>query len=104
MKKIIMLIAALAAFSAPARAADLGSTLQVEPRRKAVAKVYRLRQRASPDAYSHIVGYLAKGESVDVVRQSTFSTKVGDTTDSWYEVVTSSGVKGWVFGYYLQVK
>lgn len=43
------------------------------------------------------------GVPVAVLQQSSFTAKVGRVQDDWFQVSTSSGVTGWVFGGNLDV-
>jgi hypothetical protein len=70
---------------------------------KAISKVSRLRLRETPNTGAPIVGYLAKGESAAIVDKSTFTSLVNDHKDYWFQVLNSTGTKGWVFGGYLHV-
>lgn len=68
---------------------------------KIQSKVYRLRLRAAPAVTAPVVGYLSKNETVSLIDKSTFTANVSEKTDYWFQVLNSSGTKGWAFGAYL---
>ncbi len=68
---------------------------------KAQSKVYRLRLRAAPTVTAPVVGYLSKSETVSIIDKSTFTASVAEKRDYWFQVLNSTGTKGWVFGSYL---
>jgi hypothetical protein len=68
---------------------------------KAVSKTYRVRIRSTPGLSGSILGYLSKGESVTVNQRGNSREKIDGKQEFWYQVATSSGVTGWVFGGFL---
>lgn len=64
-------------------------------------KALPLRQDA--DRFSDILYRLDEGEVVKIIdRDSEISNEAG-LEDYWYYALTSSGVRGWVFGYHLSI-
>lgn len=64
-------------------------------------KALPLRERA--DRFSDILYRLDEGEIVKVIGRGNERTDEAGLKDYWYQALTSSGVRGWVFGYHLSV-
>ncbi len=60
-----------------------------------------IRSEASPSA--DMVYKLRQGEIMKVLRKSATPTNESGLEAYWYDVLTNSGVSGWVFGYLLTV-
>jgi hypothetical protein len=63
----------------------------------------RVRVRSAPNLQGETIGYLDKGDRVELLEESSARMKVGDMTDYWYRVRRiSDGLSGWTYGYYLK--
>jgi uncharacterized protein YgiM (DUF1202 family) len=63
-----------------------------------------LRLRSGPSLSAEVRARLNKGDAVTVLDKSTFTATADGLTDHWYEVTNSSGIRGWVFGGYLDLE
>jgi hypothetical protein len=74
----------------------------LEPPKKAVTtdSGLRIRLRASTDAY--VLGSLAKGESITILKTGETVT-IGGITAPWYRIKKADGLIGWAFGGYIKV-
>lgn len=89
--------------SFPADRTEMEKELGVYCFRTAVCAGQGLRLRTHPDSQSPILAKILRGESVLVVGRKENNVTFDGKTDRWYEVRTSSGLHGWVFGGYLQI-
>lgn len=64
----------------------------------------RVRVRQSPDLKAPVLGFLLRGERVQVIQMSTFTQTINGETDEWFRVVTKKEMEGWVFGAFLEVE
>ena len=62
-----------------------------------------VRVRASPNTSGEVLGYLEKGNSVKVVGKGKSKVKIGKGNDYWYKIETKSGLKCWLYGYFLDL-
>lgn len=67
-----------------------------------VVNVDRLRFRALNNLHSKTLRYLDKGTIVTILSKDNEKVKIEDIEDYWYNI-EFEGIKGWVFGYYLDV-
>jgi len=58
--------------------------------------------RNSPGVNGALAGKTVKDELLIQIEKSMDMMQVGDTRDYWYRVSTLRGVKGWIFGKFLQ--
>jgi hypothetical protein len=78
-----------------------GWCLQLE---KAVSIASDLRLREGPSIEDNVLNSLNKGQSVWIVRKSSFSSMIDGRNSPWFLVVSLDGKKeGWVFGGYLTI-
>jgi hypothetical protein len=62
----------------------------------------RVRVRSAGDLQADTLGYLEKGDRVQVLETSAEKMTVGEMTDYWYRVQRlSDGLTGWSYGAYL---
>ncbi|MFP4430063.1 MAG: SH3 domain-containing protein [Spirochaetaceae bacterium] len=59
--------------------------------------------RMTPDRTSRIVYRLRNDEEVRILTRSEEVSDEAGFVDYWYEVLTTEGVSGWVFGYFLKM-
>lgn len=59
--------------------------------------------REEPDRFSDILYRLDQAEVIKILNRSDEATNEGGLEDYWYRVLTSSGTRGWVFGYHLSI-
>lgn len=69
-----------------------------------VAATQNLPVRSEPTSTANQVYRIRNGERVKVLFRQPEKTVVGNLEDYWYQVLTSSGITGWVFGYYLGIE
>ncbi len=67
-----------------------------------MSRVKSLRVRTGPGPFGDVVGALSKGEEAWAVGKSSFTSTVDGREGLWYEVESSSGIRGWAFGGYLE--
>jgi WD40 repeat protein len=60
-----------------------------------------LRVRTLPLLSADVRGTLNTGERVSVLRISQETTQIDDKNGYWYLIVSGSGLRGWVYGYYV---
>lgn len=77
------------------------STFARNPVVKAGSRVSRICIRSEASLTANVLGYLEKGIVVEVVDESTFTSKIDGLEDHWYQVANSSKILGWVFGGYI---
>ena len=53
--------------------------------------------RLEPFIYSTRVGFLNKGQTVDILEKSTGKNWVGQSFDHWYRIKTKDNQSGWIF-------
>jgi len=58
--------------------------------------------RQEQSSNSSIVYRLKENEEVKIIRRSEEKIAVGNLLDYWYEILTSTGTRGWVYGYQLK--
>lgn len=63
-----------------------------------------LRVRALPTLDSEVVGRLATGVKGITIRRSDSKMKIGEMEDYWYLVNTDEGIRGWCYGYFLDIE
>ena len=76
--------------------------LAVESRWGVVTTNY-LRLRASPSKSADVLDGLTKGTVVEVISSSEKKEVIEDYEDYWYRV-NMGGVKGWIFGAYIDIR
>jgi hypothetical protein len=69
---------------------------------EAISTTASLRMRSQPTLQGEVVGRLNLKEVVGVLRTSDEPMELDGMTKYWFHVCTKSGVKGWVFGGYLE--
>jgi hypothetical protein len=69
---------------------------------EALSAVDSLCIRSQPNLQGQVLGTLARNERVGVLRTSEKPVELDGKTDYWYHIVTQAGLKGWVFGGYLE--
>lgn len=69
----------------------------------AVVTVDRLRVRSSYDIHAKTIRYLDQGEIVEVLAKNEERVRINNLEDYWYQIEYNGGIKGWVFGYYLEI-
>ena len=60
-----------------------------------------VRLRSGPSIEDEVLGLLDRGESLYVVKKSSFSLTLDNRDSPWFLVTTPKGKEGWVFGWYL---
>jgi hypothetical protein len=68
----------------------------------AVVKSALLRMREEPSNKSKVMSHIRMGVVVEVIAKSDNEETLENETASWYRI-NYGGMKGWVFGSYLQV-
>ncbi len=63
-----------------------------------------LRIRISPNTMAAEIGRLKRESSVKILQRSTDKVKIGSHEAHWYQVATPDGLKGWVYGAYLDIE
>lgn len=58
--------------------------------------------RNSPGVEGSLVGKVKKGEILLQLEKSMDTQQVGDVRDYWYRVSTMRGIRGWIFGKFLE--
>lgn len=64
----------------------------------------RVRIRARPDLESDTIGYLSKGQVVDIIDVSDQQMIIGEMSAFWYKILTSDYSAGWVYGYFIDIQ
>jgi hypothetical protein len=64
----------------------------------------RVRVRASPDLSGGILGYLNRGDRVEILDIEQEVQKIDGEEASWYSVRTDNDVSGWMFGAYVDIR
>lgn len=67
-----------------------------------VVNVNRLRLRSDSDLYSKTLRYFDKGEVLRILDKKDIRVRIDDVDDYWYYVEVE-GVKGYVFGFYVDI-
>ena len=62
-----------------------------------------LRLRSGPSIENDVLGSLDKGQSLYVVKKSSFNSTLDNRDSPWFLVTTPKGKEGWVFGGYLTI-
>lgn len=62
-----------------------------------------LKVRMGPNTMSSEIGRLSANTEVRLVSRSVDKVKIGQTEAYWYQIKTSDGLKGWVYGAYLSI-
>ncbi len=62
----------------------------------------RLLMREGPSQKKSVKGYLEKGETAFVIRETTPIVKIDHLDGSWWKAMDSKGTVGWVFSGYLK--
>jgi hypothetical protein len=99
---------------------DLGKGIQVKVKEQFVAKYEntsfasmkrasatqaRVRVRSRGDLQADPLGYLDKGDLVEILEQSQEKMKIQTMEDYWYRVRRMmDGLTGWCFGFYLELE
>jgi hypothetical protein len=65
-----------------------------------VASPY-LRVRSKPQPNAEVVAHLRNTSIVEILAKTTYPETVEGQSNFWYEI-TSDGIRGWVFGSYLE--
>lgn len=81
-----------------AAAFDGNTTLYARATRNALP----MRSEAAPGA-TNTVYRLREGEQIKLIGREPEETNLEGLVSFWYEALTSTGVRGWVFGYTLEV-
>jgi hypothetical protein len=64
----------------------------------------RVRVRSSPDLRGDTLGYLEKGDELELLERDLESMKIGTVNEYWYRIKRlSDGLTGWSFGQYLKL-
>lgn len=66
--------------------------------------ISQLRLRITPSTQSAEIDRLEKGEVVKILGRSPEKMRIGKEESYWYEIETKSGIRGWVYGAYLDVE
>ena len=64
----------------------------------------RVRLRSEPNLSCETLGYLEKGDAVKIVDRSDEKFEIDGENWYWYEVETSDGKTGWIYGKYLDIE
>ena len=72
-----------------------------------MTRIYRATEggvniRTSPGLEGTITGRTEKGEILIQLEKSVDTMQVGDMRDYWYRVATANGVRGWIYGAFLE--
>jgi len=67
-----------------------------------VVNAEHLRLRKQPSVDSAAIFTLWRGYEVEILDRSPATESVGEIRDYWYDV-NYGGLRGWVFGYYLDL-
>jgi uncharacterized protein YgiM (DUF1202 family) len=76
--------------------------LALESRWGVVSSNY-LRLRAKPSRDADVIDGLTKGTLVEILTNTERKETIEEEKDYWYRV-NLGGVKGWVFGAYLEIR
>ncbi|MBO5143886.1 MAG: SH3 domain-containing protein [Treponema sp.] len=63
-----------------------------------------VRLRTEPSSDSSIILLLEKGDKVSIIRKWNYKESIDGESWYWYEVETSDGKTGWVYGKYLDIE
>jgi hypothetical protein len=63
----------------------------------------RVRIREHPTLKAKTLGYLEKGESVQVLERSGYREPIDGMTSPWYRIETADGRAGWSYGYFIDL-
>lgn len=63
-----------------------------------------LRIRISPNTMAAEIGRLKRDSPVKILQRSKDRVKIGGNEAHWYQISTPDGLKGWVYGAYLDVE
>lgn len=89
---------------AEARATDYAGAFDGNPRLYARATRNALPIRANPSPGSTNTVYrLREGEEIKLINRQPEQTDLEGLVSYWYEALTSTGERGWVFGYTLDI-
>lgn len=71
----------------------------------AVSTESRVRVRSAGTLQADTLGYLEKGDQVEILEQSQEKMQIGEMSDYWYRVRRlSDGLTGWAYGYFLKLE
>jgi uncharacterized protein YgiM (DUF1202 family) len=62
-----------------------------------------LRVRSEPDTSAEILGLLNQYDYVTIIDITENKTKVNNTENYWYKIITSEETTGWIFGEYVNL-
>ncbi len=63
----------------------------------------QVRIRKKPGLDGEIIGYLNRGDSVEIIGRPEFQQHTGGMNDWWYPVRRPDGIEGWAFGGFLDI-
>lgn len=64
---------------------------------------YRVRIRLDSTLQGEHIGYLNKGDYVQILDQTEEPMKIGEMESVWYKIKTNEGIIGWAFGYFIDI-
>lgn len=81
-----------------------GAAAWAQTPQSAVSALPRVLMRSMADPEGPVIARLRQGESLNVLRRSTFTFSLREETDYWYQVENPDGLRGWVFGSDIRLK
>ncbi len=63
-----------------------------------------VRMRENPNLQAQSLGYLQKGDKVEILDRSGIKVQIGNMNDWWYKVRTEDGTEAWAYGYFIDVE
>ncbi len=61
-----------------------------------------IRKRPNLDAEQ--IGYLQDGDRFKIINRTKNEMIIGDMNDYWYKIITTDGLYGWSYGFFIQTK
>ncbi len=88
----------------PSKSVAVQASIEYEPYRYLMGKSKRkaLPVRETANRTSRIVYRMREGEVSKIISRGEQSDEAG-FVDYWYKILTTDGIEGWLFGYYLDV-
>lgn len=103
MNRFAILAWILAIISLPNCGEKEEKPIQPAEKQTTIVQSNELKIRISPNTQSAEIGKLTRGTEIKILQKSAEPIKIGNLEAHWYQIVSPEGLKGWVYGAYLNV-
>ena len=63
----------------------------------------QVRIRTAPNLESETIGYLNKGQKVELLHATLHEVQIEEMKSVWFEIKTIDGMTGWAFGWFIDI-